>query len=74
MFKSELTGKQYGPGIKPQRVVVATRPRHYVNEIRKLEGKRWVKYYIESDGTEIVKELLIGPDERIADEQPTQET
>lgn len=54
MFKSQLTGKQYGPGIKPVRVVVETRPKSYFND----QGTA-------SQGFEIVKELLIGLDEKV---------
>lgn len=52
MFKSQLTGKQYGKGVKPLRVVVEWRDREYINEDGKI-----------SRGVEIVKELTIGPDE-----------
>lgn len=60
MFKSQLTGKQYGPGVKPVRVVVETRPKTYRNEYRNYEGRVTVKF---SEGTEIVRELVVGPDE-----------
>lgn len=52
MFKSQLTGKQYGPGVKPVRVVVATRPKTYIEH-----------GVVVGTGTEIVKEMVIGPDE-----------
>lgn len=52
MFRSQLSGKQYGPHDKPVRVVVETRPRTYRND----EGKI-------SFGSEIVRELLVGEDE-----------
>ena len=54
MFRSQLSGKQYPPKTKPKRVVVETRPRQYVNEVGFV-----------SFGTEIVRELLLGPDEEL---------
>lgn len=52
MFKSELSGTQYGRGVKPVRVVIQTRPREYYED-GVLVGR----------GHEIVRELLVGQDE-----------
>ncbi len=60
MFKSQLSGKQYGPGIKPERVVTKTRQRTYHNEYRNREG---IKQYVTSQGWEIVSEMVVGLDE-----------
>lgn len=55
MFKSQFSGKVYGPKVAPVKVVVSTRARRYEN---------WVnKELVESEGWEIVKELSVGPDE-----------
>lgn len=54
MFRSQLSGKLYPPKTKPKRIVVATRPQTYVNEVGLI-----------SYGSEIVKELAIGPDEEV---------
>lgn len=51
-FRSQLSGRVYPKGIKPVRIVTATRPRTYVNEYGEV-----------SHGTEIVQEIAVGPDE-----------
>lgn len=53
MFKSQLTGKQYGPKEKQKRVVVETRNVTYDNK-----GK--ITY-----STEIVREMILGQDEEL---------
>lgn len=55
MFKSQFSGKVFGPKVSPVKVVVATRPRQYQNWIN--------KELIESEGWEIVKEISVAPDE-----------
>lgn len=59
MFKCQLTGKQVGPGVSPVRIVVETRQKQYVNEIKK-EFK--TKKIIESKGWEVVREIMVAPD------------
>jgi hypothetical protein len=74
MFKSELTGKIYGKGTHPVKVVTERRAKTYEH----------FNFYGESLGTtqgwEIVKEISVGPDEvhligeldsATADESPT---
>jgi hypothetical protein len=57
VFKSQLSGKVYGPGVSPQMVVVARRPQTYVNYVGEDDEEKI------THGWEIVKELRIGPDE-----------
>jgi ribosomal protein L28 len=54
MFKCQLTGKQIGPGVSPVKAIVETRQRRYTNEVKKK--------IIESNGWEIVRELMVAPD------------
>lgn len=52
MFKSQLSGKQYEASIAPVKVVVERREQTYINEAGLI-----------SHGWEIVREIMIGPDE-----------
>lgn len=60
MFRSQLTGKQYGPGVKPVRRVIETRNVHYTYDVKTPDG---VTRHIERDGVETVREIIVGPDE-----------
>lgn len=55
MFKSQLSGKVYGPGISPVRIVTEMRPKTYEN----YDGRDVIR----TEGWEIVKEITVGPDE-----------
>lgn len=57
MFRSQLSGRLYGAGVRPKRVVLRTRPRTYTNE-----------HGLVTQGWEIVQELVIGPDEFLPQE------
>lgn len=56
MFYCEITGKLSKPGVKPERLVVATRPRTYTRKVRNEETNKWEDEFV-ATGWEIVKEL-----------------
>ena len=60
MFRSQLSGQVFGPRISPVKVVVETRTVEYHNLV---DGEDKV-----SHGTEIVRELTIGPGETLSTE------
>lgn len=60
MFICDVTKKSVGPHISPIRIVVETRPRVYRNQVwNELEQCYEEKV---SHGTEIVKEIQVGPE------------
>lgn len=56
MFRSQLSGRVYPLRVQPVFQVVERRPRKYQNYT--IDGE-----LIETEGWEIVRELMVGPDE-----------
>ena len=58
MFRSEYSGKQYQPGVKPVLVVVKARPQTYVNYVGEDCDEEKITHC-----WEIAREIRVGPDE-----------
>lgn len=64
MFTCSFCKQAIGPNIKPVRVVVETRAKEYHNEFyREDEWGNREKHTVDSQGHEIVKEILLCPDD-----------
>lgn len=57
MFRCQATGKVSKSREKPVRIIVETRPQQYENRYKDEETLEWV--VVRTEGTEIVKELLV---------------
>lgn len=56
MFYCQISGHLSKPGVKPERIVVAIRPKNYTRWVRNEETNDWEEVIIGS-GWEIVKEV-----------------